>query len=117
MRNNYADPEALATHLTGTASSADVTLTIAAKADEFWVIDWISWSYSADPTAGALSVTIGGTTVYQIDITTGGPAHIDFTEGPLYTKLRTSSGPRKNEAVVITLDNGAVVGKLNVRYR
>lgn len=117
MRNNYADKDALATHLTGTASSADVTLTIAASEDEFWVIDWITWSYQSDPTAGALSVTIGGTLVYQIDIKVGGPAHIDFTEGPLYTKVRTSSGPKKNEAVVITLDNGAVVGKLNVRYR
>lgn len=109
MRNNYADPDAQPRFARNTASAGTAAVvTIAAKADEFWAIDWISWSYSADPTAGRLTVEIAGTVVWEVDVTVGGPGHVEFT-GPLYGA--------KNQAVVVTLANGSVTQKVNVRYR
>lgn len=109
MRNNFADNEAqpkLARATTASGTAAVVT--IAAKADEFWVIDWITWSYDDDPVGGRLTVEIGGVLVWDIDITVGGPGHIEFT-GALYGS--------KNQAVVVTLANGGAAQKVNLRYR
>ena len=92
------------------ASGDDTVLTIAADAGEFWVIDWVSWSYGSGLVAadGNLTISIGGTVVWQADITVSGPGHIEFTK-PIYGA--------KGEAVVITLSDGTTAGKLNVRYR
>ena len=119
MRNNYADNDALAKFEdTQTASGAGAAIVeIAASEDEFWCIDWISWSYDADPTAGSLKIEIGGTTVWWIDITSGGPGHIEFVR-PIYTELRRDGGqPKLNEIVKVTLADGTVANKVNVRYR
>jgi hypothetical protein len=109
MKNNYADNDAQPKFARATAAAGlDAVVTIAANAVEFWVIDWITWSYSNVPTAGKLTVTIGGTVVWEVDVTVGGPGHVEFT-GALYGA--------KNQAVVVTLANGAVTQKVNVRYR
>lgn len=110
MKIDYAEPDAtpyLAT--AATASGTNAVVTLAADHDQFWVIDWISWSYGGPPTGGKLEVSIGGVIVFQIDITAGGPGHVDFSR-PLYI-------PALNRAVVVTLTNGTVANKLNVRYR
>ncbi len=97
--------------LTDDDTGAAVTHTIAAVADETWVIDWIQCSYAADPsgTPGNLTVTIDGTTVIDQDITQTNPPMLDFSEQGVYGGA--------NEAVVVTL--GAVAGVqgfLNVKY-
>lgn len=110
MRNDYAELDAnvyLVT--TATASGTNAEVTIAANPSEFWAIDWITWSYGGDPTGGKLEVLINGVVVYQIDITVGGPGHIEFIK-PLYTGV-------VNQVVVVRLTDGSVANKLNVRYR
>lgn len=109
MKNNYADLDVQPKFVTDAeASGTAAVVTIAADNEEFWAIDWISWSYGGDPTSGNLQVSIGGVVVWQIDITVGGPGHIEF-EKPIYGL--------KNQAVVVTLANGGVANKVNVRYR
>lgn len=92
------------------ASGSATVITIAASESDFWVIDWIAWSYGSGLIAanGLLTIAIGGVTVFQVDITTAGPGHLEFKK-PLYGS--------RNQPVVITLANGTTTGKLNVRYR
>jgi len=92
------------------ASGTDAVVTIAADPNEFWVLDWVSWSYGDGLVAadGNLTISIGGVVVWQVDITTAGPGHIEF-EKPIYGA--------KNQAVVITLADGTAKNKVNVRYR
>lgn len=93
----------------GDATAAVITL--AADANEIHVLDWVVWSYDAAQTAGQLTVTIAGTTVFDIDILASGPGSVTFPGG-LY-------GSNKNEAMVITLKAGDTgeAGKLNARTR
>lgn len=93
-------------------AATDAVVTLAAAETKFHVLDWVAYSYSASPTGGALTVTIGGTTVFQVAITAAGPGMFDFSDAPIYTIT-------KNQAMVITLASGggAVVGKLNTRTR
>lgn len=72
------------------------------------VITGVAWSYSADPTAGNLKIEDGsGTTVFSIDITSGGAGFFPF---PL-PKRGTA-----NTAMIITLSAGGpgVSGKISV---
>jgi len=95
-------------HVPSAATAAIVTL--AAVAGEIHVIDQITWSYSAAPTGGRLTVAINSVTVLDIDITSAGPGSIQFTRG-----LHGID----NQAVVVTLASGAgsVAGKVNVQHR
>lgn len=115
MRNNQVDkcaqPSFVKKH--DESGNTDTVATKDAKADEFWCIDWATWSYSGVPTGGRLTIAIGSTTVFDIDITAGGPGHIRF-DPPLYNPSQTL-----NEAVTGTLYAGGsgVVGKLTIRLR
>ena len=91
------------------AAGSAAVITIPAVAGQFWVIDWISASYAATPTAGLLTIHIGGVLVYQVDITASGPVHIDLGM-PIYREIA-------NQSVVITLAAGGQAKNLNVRYR
>lgn len=92
------------------------TLTIPDDPNGYHVIDWIVWSYSgaAYTTGGKLTVTIGGTTIIDVDIYNAGPGQLDFSNAPVY-----KSPLKHNESMVITLSAGGsgIVGKLNVRAR
>ena len=87
------------------AANTAATVTIAASQAGRRVIRAVVWSYSATPTGGRLTITDGGTTILDIDITVGGP-------GPV--PLEYVAGV--NAAVVVTLaaGGGSVVGKLSV---
>lgn len=91
------------------ASGTACVVTLSALTREYRVVDWISYSYSASPTNGKLTVTIAGVTKYEIDITAAGPDHVDLSHAPIYGE--------KNEAVVVTLADGTVNQKLTVRSR
>lgn len=101
-------------HATATAgANTNAVLTIAAEADEIHVLDMLWFSYT-DGTAGAspvgrITISIGGTVVFDHDITSSGP-------GPL--RLHGMNGGKANEEVVVTLYAGGadVVGKLSVQY-
>jgi len=77
------------------------TVAVAADAEEFWTIARVIVSGAS----GALTITIGSTTVLDVDIT--GFADLDFHASPLHNNYT------KNEAVTVAC-SGA---KLNVRYR
>jgi hypothetical protein len=93
------------------ASGGASTITIAAATGERWTIDWVAWSYAADPTAGALTITDATTsaTLFSVDITVGGPGEFIFHERGL--QVTAGSG------VTITLADGSQTKKLNVQYR
>lgn len=95
------------------AANTAAVITIAADAEQFWVLDWLMWSYSEVPTAGRLTVAIGGTTYIDLDITAAGPGPLRF-EPPLYNPSFA-----KGETMVITLaaGGGTCTGKLSARYR
>lgn len=115
MRQNYVDKSVqpwFERQLAPGAATAAVC-THAADAENFWCIDWIRWSYDGTPTGGKITVAIGGVTVEEFDITSGGPGIMRY-KGPLYDPAQTL-----NQAVVVTLASGggSVTGKLLVRGR
>lgn len=72
------------------------------------VLGGVFWSYDADPTGGNLKIENGsGTTVFSIDITTGGAGFFPF-DPPMKGDVET--------ALIITLaaGGGAVSGKVSV---
>ena len=115
MRQNYADkcaqPWFERQLAPGSATAAVCTKT--ADADNFWVIDWIRWSYDGVPTGGKVTVAIGGVTIDEFDVTAGGPGMMRY-DPPLYVPEQT-----KNQAAVVTLASGGVgvTGKILVRGR
>lgn len=76
------------------ATAATVTLSAASAGRQF---RYIYWSYSAAPTGGQLSITNGGTEVFKLHITAGGPGFIPFPGTDV-----GSAG----SAVVVTLASG-----------
>lgn len=89
------------------AANTAVVITLAADADETHVLHGIQCSYSATPTGGGITVSIGGSDVFDFDIV-GTEQVFDFPK-PIYGQ--------KNQAMVITLKAGgaAVIGSLNVQ--
>jgi hypothetical protein len=62
------------------ANTAAVVTKAAAGAGISNVLALVAWSYDADPTAGSLTIEDGsGTTVFKVDITTGGPGFFAFS--------------------------------------
>ena len=98
-----------AVHAPAADTAAVVTLT-PADANELFVVDEIAWSYTAAPVAGRLTIVIGGVTVLDLDITTGGP-------GPIITRRGYVGKPGQTIVVTLAAGGGTTVGKLNVSYR
>ena len=118
MRNNYADCGAQPGILSDSSQppATAIVLTLAADPDQFWVLDWIMWSYDADPSGGRITVTYGGVTLFEHDITRGGPGILQFRDA-VYNAVANYEAPR-NEAMVVTLAAvSGVTGKLTIRYR
>ncbi len=94
---------------TGSAN-ADTVVTYAAQEHIKHVIDQIICSYASDPTNGRVRVEVGGNVIFDVHVTSKGPAPIPLVPG-------IEGG--KNEAVVVTLSAGGsgIIGKLNVRRR
>jgi hypothetical protein len=98
-------------HATSDANDTAV-ITLAAATDTIHALDSLQWSYSAAPTGGKLTIAIGGSTVWEVDITAAGAGpNIIFPKGVYQTT--------GNEAMVLTLaaGGGAIVGKLNAQTR
>jgi hypothetical protein len=88
------------------ASNTAAVVTLAAV-DAFTrhLIHRVAWSYNGDPTGGRLTISDGGTTFFDVDITKSGPGSLHFS---------TPCG--FNSAVVVTLaaGGGGITGKLYV---
>lgn len=131
MKQNVADCHAQAYFPSdfGEAANTDAVATMAADATvaptgnnsqlQFWVSDWIVWSYNATPTTGRLTVTAGSTVLLDIDITNGGPGELRFAkDGPLY-HVQSNGTIVRGEALTVKLYAGgsAVTGKVMFRVR
>lgn len=99
------------------ASGGNSVITLAAPSGPeggYNVLDWISWSYAAAPTSGALQISgiddgAGNTTTLSIDITAGGPGQLVFGDRGMKAV--------KNTAIVVTLVDGSQTKKLWVQSR
>ena len=110
----FTKPNTITTQLnetTSVATNVAAVVTLAADADQTHVLDALYYSYDAAPTGGLLTVTIGGTTVFEVDVTAGGPDDFEFPNG-LYNDA-------KNEEMVVTLAaaGGSIQGIVTVSYR
>lgn len=91
-------------HAPAAATAAVITLT--AVADRRRVIHNIQWSYSETPTGGLLTITDGGTTVWQIGIPSGGPGGF---------QLVIPGGINSEMVITLASGGGTCVGKVNVQ--
>lgn len=92
------------------ASNTAAVLTYSAVAGKRHVLDGVTWSYSGAPTGGRITITSAGVTVFDVDVTAGGPGYLPFPR-PLAGLV--------NAALVVTLAAGGsgVVGKINAVHR
>lgn len=88
------------------APNTAVTATYAAVPGQRHRLTLCSWSYSAAPTAGRLTVVDGATTVVDVDIAATGQGALPLPPGGIVGTT--------NQAMVVTLAaaGAAVVGKL-----
>lgn len=88
------------------AVGAAAVITLAADQTVWRTLSRIIFGYSADPTGGGLTVTVGGTDVLSFPITKGGP-------GPFGVHIVAG-----HNAVTITLASGGggVTGEVYVEY-
>lgn len=89
------------------AANTAVTITIPLVAGLAIRLTSLSWSYSAAPTAGVLTVVVNAVTILQLDIAAAGPGIVELPAGGLECQLA--------QACVITLTaaGAAVTGRLN----
>lgn len=89
------------------ASNTAATQTLGALTLKRYVVAKVMWSYSAAPTGGRLTITDGGTTIFDVDIIAGGP-------GTISLMIPTNV----NSEVIVTLAAGGVgiTGKLQFYY-
>lgn len=89
------------------ASNTAAVITYAAPGAGFrHVLSGVAWSYDADPTAGSLTITDGGNTIFKIAVTNKGPGFIPFDPPKM---------AGDNAALVITLAAGGsgITGVVN----
>lgn len=85
--------------------------------DTYNVIERIDWSYSATPTGGGLQIADSTGVIYDLDIATAGPGHVEFIDedGDLTGGFYGTA--RKPLAIILKPGGGSVEGALNVTSR
>jgi hypothetical protein len=68
----------------------------------------LSWSYSAAPAGGSLTVVVNAVTVVQLDITAAGPGSLPLAQGGLICQAG------QNVVVTLAAAGAAVIGRVNV---
>lgn len=97
---------------TNTAAGGDCVVQLNAVADNYHVIDWISFNYRDTPTANATLVVLDNTlntTLYVATVTAAGPGQLVFPPAGL------PAG--KSSEVLVTLLDGTQIKDLSVGYR
>ena len=97
---------------TDVAAGGDAVISIAANAEQQWVIDFIGGGYYAAPDANTALVVndvTNNTILYQTPVTAA---------GPIYFPLPPKGLPApKGSALTITLEDGSQIKDLCVQYR
>ena len=93
------------------ASGGDCVITRAAISDEYHVINWVVWSYDADPTSGSLIIqdTTNNTELLNTYITVGGTGGLFFGNNEIHGGL--------GAAVTATLADGTAEKTLNIHFK
>jgi len=101
--------ETASTPVSGTAAAnTAVAITIVGVAGQTIRITHLSWSYSAAPTGGAISVVVNAVTIFQLDDPATTDNFITLPPGGLKCAAGFSA------VITLTAAGAAVVGKLNV---
>jgi hypothetical protein len=89
------------------APNVAAVVTLPAEDGYIPVVSGIAWSYNGEPTAGRLTLGVGAATVFDIDITSGGPGFIPFAP---------PRAAQEGETIVLTLAAGGagISGKVTV---
>ena len=95
VTERYSDASSTNHH--SPAANTAAVITKVAVAGQRHFLTGVGWSYDDDPTGGNLIITDGGATVFEIDITKGGPGFIPF-DAPIRAAV--------NSQVVVTLAAG-----------
>lgn len=92
------------------AGNVAAVLTYAAVAGKAHVLDSVTFGYDGTPTAGMLTVSDAGVTVFSVPVTAGGPGPIEFVP-----PIRGTT----NAAMVVTLaaGGGSVKGQISAAHR
>lgn len=106
--NNDIVPALGSANLNVPAANTAAVITYAAVAGQFHAFRGVAVSYSAAPTGGRLTVSDGGTTVMDLDITAGGVTVVTF-EG-----LQRQAAANASLVFTLAAGGGGIVGKLNV---
>lgn len=101
--------ETVLTPVSATAAANNpVPVTVNGVAGQTQRLAGLSWSYSAAPTGGLLTVVVNGVTILQLDITASGPGSVPLAQGGLVCQAG------QNVVVTLAAAGAAVVGRLNV---
>jgi hypothetical protein len=91
-----------------TATNAAAVVTYAAAGVEIaHSIAGVSWSYSAAPTGGSLTIADGSNTILSVDITAAGPGFLNFSPSKIGT-------PNQSMTITLAAGGSGIVGKLTV---
>lgn len=93
------------THLPAANTAAVVTVT--AVTGKTITLHGVQWSYSTSPTGGKLTIASNSVTLWEGEITAGGPGGFNFC-------LPGTRG--QNMVITLASGTGACVGKINVQY-
>ena len=93
------------------ASGNTCGITLNAVAGNYHILDWLSWSYAADPTNGAITITdtTNNTVLMSVDVTAGGPGEFMFGDRGFPTLKAT--------ALKVLMADGSQTKKLTIQYR
>jgi len=102
----------MSTYTQTSGSNAINTITIQASTYQRICLDWLDFSYSADPTSGGrVYVTNGLSTVmWDLDVTKGGA-------GPVYFNPPLCSSVGNAMTMNVAASGGVATSRLSVSYR
>lgn len=89
------------------AANTAAVVTVAAVSGKTTAVHGVQWSYSTSPTGGKLTITSNSVSLWEVDITAGGPGGFNFC---------LPGTPSQNVVITLASGTGACVGKLNVQY-
>lgn len=91
------------------AANSAATVTYTGTAGVHDVVGQVTWSYSADPTGGLLTIKEGSTVVFSAQITKGGPGQLTFDP-----PITVTDG--QNLVVTLSAGGSGISGQVSVTH-